>query len=139
MDEMNEMNKIKEEIEKYNLTDSSNIKTIKNDILQKMLFKGSELKQYHKLLKNYRYIDEIDELRYGSYIRWFNISKSQTQTLELLRGGFIVDIKQIKDDIQILCKNGIKLFFTLKMSQCIIFQKNTKQEELLIQILDHVS
>jgi hypothetical protein len=136
MDE--EMNQIKEEIEKYKLTDSSNIKKIKNDILQKMLFKGHEVKHYHKLLKDYRYIDEIDELRYGSYIRWFNISKSQSQTFELLRGGFIVDIKQINNDIIILCKNGIKIFFTLKMSQCIIFQKNTKQEELLIQILDHV-
>jgi len=134
MDE--EMNQIKEEIEKYKLTNSSNIKTIKNNILQKMLFNGAEVKHYHKLLKYYRYIDEIDELRYGSYIRWFNISKDTT--FDLLRGGFIVDIKQINNDINILCKNGIKIFFTLKMSQCTIFQKNTKQEELLIQILDHV-
>ena len=142
-----EMNKIKEEIEKYKLNNSSVIKTLKNDILQKMLFKGEELKNYHKLLKDYRYIDEIDELRYGSYIRWFNIEKMNKNdknkskvdiSFDLLRGGFIVDLKQVLDDIHILCKNGIKLFFTIKMSNCIIFQKNTKQEELLIQILDHV-
>ena len=147
-----EMNKIKEDIEKYKLNNSSVIKSLKNDILQKMLFKGEELKNYHKLLKDYRYIDEIDELRYGSYIRWFNIekmnkneknnknnkNKSNDISFDLLRGGFIVDLKQVLDDIHILCKNGIKLFFTIKMSNCIIFQKNTKQEELLIQILDHV-
>uniref|UniRef100_A0A6C0ETA3 Uncharacterized protein n=1 Tax=viral metagenome TaxID=1070528 RepID=A0A6C0ETA3_9ZZZZ len=150
-----ELNKIKEEIEKYRINNSSTIKTLKNDILQKMLFKGEELKNYHKLLKDYRYIDEIDELRYGSYIRWFNIDKMNKKneinksnkssdksnnniSFDLLRGGFIVDLKQVLDDIHILCKNGIKLFFTIKMSNCIIFQKNTKQEELLIQILDHV-
>ena len=131
-----EMNKIKEEIEKYNLHNSSIIKSLKNDILQKM-FEGEEIKYYHKLLKEYRYIDEIDELRYGSYIRWFNIEKKD-KSFDLLRGGFIVDIKQVLDDIHILCKNGIKIFFTIKMSNCIIFQKNTKQEKLLIQILDHV-
>jgi hypothetical protein len=153
-----ELNKIKEEIEKYRINNSSTIKTLKNDILQKMLFKGEELKNYHKLLKDYRYIDEIDELRYGSYIRWFNIEKMNKNEIskssdksndkndknktnisfDLLRGGFVVDLKQVLDDIHILCKNGIKLFFTIKMSNCIIFQKNTKQEELLIQILDHV-
>ena len=131
-----EMNKIKEEIEKYNLHNSSIIKSLKNDILQKM-FEGEEIKYYHKLLKEYRYIDEIDELRYGSYIRWFNIEKKD-KSFDLLRGGFIVYIKQVLDDIHILCKNGIKIFFTIKMSNCIIFQKNTKQEKLLIQILDHV-
>jgi len=136
MNQTDEMDEIVKEIEKYKLNDSSKIKEIKNNILTKLLFDTEELKIYNTLLTHYRFIDEIDEIRYGSYIRWFNISKNVT--LELLRGGFVVDIKHVKDDIQILCKNGIKTFFTLKMSQCIIFQKNTKQEELLIQILDHV-
>ena len=40
-----------------------------------MLFERDELKYYHKLLTNYRYVDEIDELRYGSYIRWFKMDR----------------------------------------------------------------
>jgi hypothetical protein len=129
-----ELNKISEDIEKYKLTDSLQIKEIKQNILDKMSFEPNEIKQYQKLLKNYRYVDEIDELRYGSYIRYFNISKP---SLNLLRGGFIVDIKNVKDDIQILCKNGFS-FFNIKLGQSVIFQKNTSQEELLIQILDHI-
>jgi len=129
-----ELNKISEDIEKYKLTDSLQIKKIKQNILDKMSFEPNEIKQYQKLLKNYRYVDEIDELRYGSYIRYFNISKP---SLNLLRGGFIVDIKNVKDDIQILCKNGFS-FFNIKLGQSVIFQKNTSQEELLIQILDHI-
>ena len=40
--------------------------------------------------------------------------------------------------IIILCKNGLNRLFSLKMNETIIFQKNTKQEEVLITILDHV-
>jgi hypothetical protein len=131
-----EINKAFSEIEERKLLTTGELKSIKNDILQKMVFEKDELKYYHKLLTNYRYVDEIDELRYGSYIRWFNLNK--IKSLKLLNGGFIVDIKTNNKDIIILCKNGQNKFFNLKMSECFIFQKNTKQEELLIKILDHV-
>ena len=42
-----------------------------------------------------------------------------------------------KNEIIILCKNYGR-YFSLKMSDTIIFQKNTSQEELLINILDHI-
>ena len=101
-----------------------------------ILLEKNELKLYNKLLTNYRYVDEIDELRYGSYIRWFNLSKPKS--LKLLNGGFIVDIKNNNGNIIILCKNGLNKFFNLKMSESFIFQKNTRQDEVLIKILDHL-
>lgn len=131
-----EIDKVFREIDERKLASSGEIKTMKNNILQRMLFDKDELKMYHKLLTNYRYIDEIDELKYGSYIRWFNIKKSST--LKLLNGGFIIDITNRNGEIIILCKNGLNKLFNLKMNQSIIFQKNTKQEELLIKILDHI-
>jgi hypothetical protein len=131
-----EINKVIQEIDDRKLLTTGELKTRKNNILQKMVFERDELKYYHKLLTNYRYVDEIDELRYGSYIRWFNISKPKS--LKLLNGGFIVDIKNVNDNIIILCKNSLNKFFNLKMGESIIFQKNTKQEDLLIKILDHI-
>ena len=130
-----EIDKVFREIDERKLATSGEIKTMKNNILQRMLFDRDELKAYHKLLTSYRYIDEIDELKYGSYIRWFNIKKS---SLKLLNGGFIIDITNRNGDIVILCKNGLNRLFNLKMNESIIFQKNTKQEELLIKILDHI-
>ena len=131
-----EINKAFSEIEDRKLLTTGELKTIKNNVLQKLLLEKNELKLYHKLLTNYRYVDEIDELRYGSYIRWFNISKPKS--LKLLNGGFIVDIKNVNDNIIILCKNSLNKFFNLKMGESIIFQKNTTQEDLLIKILDHI-
>ena len=131
-----EINKAFTEIEEKKLLTTGELKTIKNNVLQKLLLEKNELKLYHKLLTNYRYVDEIDELRYGSYIRWFNLSKPKS--LKLLNGGFIVDIKNNNGNIIILCKNGLNKFFNLKMNESFIFQKNTRQEELLIKILDHI-
>ena len=130
-----ELEEVMEEIKKYNIQDSKTIKQSKIDILKEILDDASEMKEYYKLLKEYRYVDELDELRYGSYIRWINISKDPI-SLTLLRGGFIADITN-KNGINILCKNRNK-FFTIKMDRSVIFQKNTSQEKLLIQILDHI-
>ena len=130
-----ELEEVMKEIKKYNIQDSDTIKKAKIDMLKELLSNNSEIKEYYKLLKEYRYVDEIDELRYGSYIRWFNI-KDPNATLTLLRGGFIVDITN-KNGINILCKNRNK-FFTIKMERSVIFQKNTSQEKLLIEILDHI-
>ena len=131
-----EIDKVVKEIADSKLSTSYEIKIMKNNILQRLMFDKDETKHYNKLLTNYRYIDEIDELKYGSYIRWFNINKNKT--LKLLNGGFIIDITTKNDDIIILCKNGLNKLFSLKMNETIIFQKNTKQEEVLITILDHV-
>jgi hypothetical protein len=131
-----ELEEVMEEIKKYNIQDSKTIKQSKIDILKEILDDPKELKEYYKLLKEYRYVDELDELRYGSYIRWINISK-EPLTLTLMRGGFIADITN-KNGINILCKNRNK-FFTIKMDRSVIFQKNTSQEKLLIQILDHIN
>ena len=130
-----ELEEVMKEIKKYNIQDSETIKKAKIDMLKELLSNNNEIKEYYKLLKEYRYVDEIDELRYGSYIRWFNI-KDPEATLSLLRGGFIVDITN-KNGINILCKNRNK-FFTIKMERSVIFQKNTSQEKLLIEILDHI-
>jgi hypothetical protein len=130
-----ELEDVMAEIKKFNIQDSDTIKKAKLDMLKELLSNNSEIKEYYKLLKEYRYVDEIDELRYGSYIRWFNIKDAEA-SLTLLRGGFIVDITN-KNGINILCKNRNK-FFTIKMDRSVIFQKNTNQEKLLIEILDHI-
>jgi hypothetical protein len=132
-----ELNKIVEDIHKYKLDnlDSTIIKKVKYRILKDIVADKEELIHFYRILNQYRYIDEVDEMRIGSYIRFFNIKKQTT--LELMRGGFICDMRPTNNDILILCKNGIR-FFNLRMNECIIFQKNTKQEQILIEIIDHL-
>jgi hypothetical protein len=132
-----ELEKIMDDIDKYKLQDLNTeiIKNRKNDILNQIL-KDNEIKQYRDILEEYRYVDEVDELRIGSYIRYF-VLKEKENEIKLMRGGFIVDIIASKENIMILCKNN-GIFWKIKINNCVIFQKNTKQEEVLIKILDHL-
>ena len=83
-------------------------------------------------------MDEVDELRIGSYIRYFVLKKmNHKEEVKLMRGGFIVDIIASKENIMILCRNN-NIFWKININNCVIFQKNTKQEEVLIKILDHL-
>ena len=132
-----EINKIIDDIDKYKLSDLNTeiIKNRRNNILKQIL-DDDELKHYKEILNDYRYVDEVDELRIGSFIRYF-VLKDNDDDLKLARGGFIVDIQASKENIVILCKNNSN-FWKIKINNCVIFQKNTKQEEVLIKILDHL-
>lgn len=129
----NEMDKMIDEMNQYHITDSNTIQYRKKQILQKLVLEKEEMNHYQKLLREYRYVDEVDELRLGSYLRFFRLT---TETLELCSGGFLADI-QMNKEIVLLFKNRNK-FFKLKLNECILFQKNTTQEKILIQILDQI-
>jgi hypothetical protein len=131
---MDELDEVIEEIQKYQITDTRTIRERKQKVLDTLLLEPEELKHYQTLLKEYRYVDEIDELRIGSYLRFFRLN---TESLELGTGGFLADIKRSKQSMLLLLKNRNR-FFQLKMDTCILFQKNTKQEDILIQIMDHL-
>jgi hypothetical protein len=133
------LDEIIKELDEKNLLylTSSKIKELKNNILQKLMLSRDELLKYHKTLKEYRYVDEVDEIKIGSYIRWFNLK--QIKEIKLTNGGIIIDIKNGKEDILIVCKNNMNRIFTLQLSQCFIFQKMNEQEKILIKIIDYAS
>ena len=93
---------------------------------------------FMKKLREYMFIDNIKEIKYGSYIRW--ISLKNPGILKLTTGGFICDVKKNKseDDIIIFCKNRMNMVFQLKMSETFIFQKLTLQEKTILNAVELV-
>ena len=116
---------------------SGEIKTHKNNILQMAQIKGEKLKKYHKKLKNYRYVRGMHDLQFGYYIRW--IPLKDPEKVDLTRGAHISGIEIVNDDILIQCKTTFNRFFNIKFGECIIFQKITEQERLILKILDVVN
>ena len=116
--------------------DHQKIKKIKNDMLQRLGLSREKLKTYHKSLKQYRYIDEIPELRFGSYIRW--ISLKNPDNIKLSNGGLVCDIK-IENGVKIVCKNSMNRFFEFKMDECLVFQKLSPQEQVILSALDYLN
>ena len=81
---------------------------------------------YMKKLNEYRYVDEINDLKHGSYIRWINIT--DPNNLPLSRGSTICDIKITDTGTLINCKNAFgRSHFHIKMDECLIFQKLTDE------------
>ena len=132
------MEQIVQELDNKNLLhlSSSKIKEVKNNILQKLYITREELLDYHKKLKQYRFVDELDEIKIGSYLRWFNLNK--IENMKLTNGGILIDVQPGNDDIILVCKNNRNKLFSLALNKCIIFQKLSYQEELLIKIVDYI-
>lgn len=115
----------------------SMIKERKNDMLQKLQLKRDELKNLHKKLQEYRYVDDISDIRYGFYIRWINLKNPEN--IKLTNGGIICDIKIAKDQIHIVCKNNMNRFMQIKLDECLVFQKISDQEQILLSVMDYLN
>ncbi len=118
-----------------NLT-SKKIMTMNLDILKEIHLSKEITTNYLKKLKEYRYIDEINDLKHGSFIRWIPITNPKY--LPLHNSAMICEIKITDDGILITCKNFMHRHYTFKMDECLIFQKLTSQELIIISALDHL-
>ncbi len=113
------------------------ISNMKNDILQKLNIKNDKLKLFHKKLKLYRYVDNVEDINYGSFIRW--ISLKTPNDIKLTNGGIVCDMKTKDESIYIICKNSLNRFFTLTLEENIIFQKLTPQEEVILSAMNYLN
>ena len=116
--------------------DLNKIKQTKNDILQKVGFDRETLKKYNKALKNYKYIDEIPDIKFGSYVRW--IPLKNPSKIKLTNGGIVCDVK-INDDVSVVCRNGMNRLFEFKMAKCLDFQKLSDQELVLLSAMNYLN
>jgi hypothetical protein len=118
---------------------SKKIKQMNLEVISELILSKSENKTIMDKLSGYKYIDEINDLRYGTYIRWINIEDPKNICLN--KGALFCNIEITNDGIILICKNfGYKnKHFRLNMDSNLIFQKLTEQENILILALDHIS
>ena len=114
----------------------SQIKNEVNNILLKLQYSGNMLKTLHKKLKEYRHVDDLQDIQTGRYIRWINLKNPNN--LKLTNGGIIIDIKIIDDEIHISCKNSMNIIMQLRLEECVIFQKLTDQEHVILSALKYL-
>lgn len=122
----------------FNFT-SKKILEMNLNILKELQLDRSETLQILKKLKEYKYIDEMNDLKYGTYIRWIPINNPEN--IHLTKGAVFCEIKITDNGVFIVCKNiGYSTkHFQIKMDECLVFQKLTSQEQVLLSALDHLS
>jgi hypothetical protein len=90
-------------------------------------------------IKDYKYVDELNDLKYGTYIRWIPIQ--DPDDIYITKGALFCETKIKDDGVYLICKNyGFSnKHFQIKLDENLVFQKLTCQELVLLSALDHLS
>lgn len=113
------------------------LNNMKREILTEIQLSPQEVAEYMQKLREYKYIDEMNHIRHGSFVRWIPIS--DPENIHLTSGGIICDIKIADTGVHLVCKNFARKHYQIKMDECLVFQKLSGQEQVLLSALDHLA
>ena len=105
-------------------------------IFDQLNLTGEKRECFEDKLSNYRYCNDLKDIQYGFYIRW--IPLKNPEKIYITNGGHICDIKIINNEIHIVCKNNMNNFFQIKFDECLLFQKISPQENVILNVLDYL-
>ena len=108
-------------------------------ILKELHLSKQETINIFNKLKDYKYVDEMNELKYGTFLRWIPIE--DPTNIYLTKGALFCEMKITDDGVFCVCKNfGFPArHFQISMDKNLIFQRLTDQEQVLLSALDHLS
>jgi hypothetical protein len=115
------------------------IKEMNLNVLKELQLPRKDTLELMSKLKDYKYVDEMNELKYGAYIRWIPIE--DPTNIYLTQGALFCEMKITDNGVFCICKNyGFKSrHFNISMDKNLIFQRLTDQELVLLSALDHLS
>lgn len=131
------------------------INTIKYNVLTRIGLEDDELESTLLKLSDYRYVEELQDIHHGAFIRYIplivkkggnnksnnnnNDGDESTNEIQIKPGGFICDIKILGSGVQLLCRNHFRRMFQLKLDEVLLFQKLTKEEEIILSVFDYLN
>jgi len=109
------------------------------NILKELQLSNQDTLEILNKLKDYKYVDEMNDLKYGAYIRWIPIENPEN--IYLTQGALFCEMKIKDEGVYCICKNyGYKTrYFQISLDKNLIFQKMTDQELVLLSALDHLT
>ena len=110
----------------------------KYNILNELHLPNELFIKFMTSLQNYKYIDDLNDLREGAYIRWIKIENNTN--LYLNKGALYCNLLINENSIGIVCKKIIGQYFTIyNLDEYIFFQKLSNQEICILNEIDHMS
>lgn len=119
------------------------INTIKYNVLTRIGLEDDELESMLLKLSDYRYVEELQDIHHGAFVRYIPLTNNSNKgnkdnEIILKPGGFICDIKILGTGVQLLCRNHFRKMFQLRVDEVLLFQKLTKQEEVILSVFDYL-
>jgi hypothetical protein len=112
------------------------IEQTKQTILEDLGLEEEERITIQQKLKNYMYIDDLSELNYGAYIRWYSLIPDFPKYLRL--GGFLTDIDFMPKGVLIRVLTMNKKYISFYFDKNIIFQKLSDSNMLLLELMTYM-
>ena len=145
-----DVEKLLESIEndKNDYLEKKSMKIITQEIyetIQKLPLPQKTRFEYCQKLVGYRLVDDVHELHAGKHVRWIRenaqaqvLMNGLAQTQVLTNGGIATTIKFLDNGTQVLCKLTGQRFIQFKFDECIIFQKMSLEEQLIMMAYDYL-
>jgi hypothetical protein len=139
-------------IDKHNILTNlthDKIQDIRLRVLSRLNISNEKIQDFQEKLQDYLYVDEIEQLIPGSYIRWISIygandnsdnSDNNDDDIILKRGAFIKTIDILQNGVYIVCMQKYKnRLFKLKIDNFFIFKKLTDDEQVILYALKYIN
>lgn len=91
----------------------------------------NDIIKINKQLRYYMYVDTIDKLKLGDYLRWFKNNETYLQ-----QGGFLKDVTISNENINLVMKSINNRSFTISFNDIYVFRKITNQEQILLKAIE---
>ena len=112
------------------------LKREKNEILQQLPVSGEMVKYFHEKLEQYRFCSDTEDIRPGNYIRWIPLDKDPIDLDK--RTVRVINVIETKDEnIYVKCTINNHYYLNIDFSKCLIFQKLSEQEELILNVIQY--
>ena len=114
------------------------------DCMNELGLPKNEIEIFCNKLIGYRHVDKINELHKGKHVRWIRIdnninnNNNNNNTVKLTAGGIVTNIKFLDNGIHIVCMGAGNRFFQYKFDDCLLFQKLTMEEQLILMAYEHM-
>ena len=119
--------------------DYINEKTM-NDILNEIYealkdlnINETQQNNFYSKLAGYRFIENVYELHKGKHIRWIRFNNPE----KITNGAIVAEIKFRDNGTHVLCKTIQNKIFQIKYDDCLIFQKLTTGEQLILMAYEY--
>uniref|UniRef100_A0A6C0LIX5 Uncharacterized protein n=1 Tax=viral metagenome TaxID=1070528 RepID=A0A6C0LIX5_9ZZZZ len=117
----------------------SKIKEMNMSVLKELHLSKADTLELLKKLNGYKYVDELDDLKYGTYIRWVDLK--DPNVIQLEKGAIFCETRVADWGISLVCKNfGFRTkYFQFPLDDHLVFQKLTDQENIILAALEHLN
>jgi hypothetical protein len=116
---------------------SRDMDRVRRDWIRALRLDGDTEAHFVRKVARYQPIEDVRDLRKGAYLLW--IPLEDPEWLPMHHGGLLCSLRATPRGVELVCKAFPNRHYTWLFDACLVFQKLSPREELVLTALDWVS